>query len=384
MRFEFATANRIIFGSGTLQEVGSLAASLGHHALVVNGQGAADPGRLLEFLAAKGVSGLEFAVAGEPTTDLVREGVLAAKAGSCDFVIGFGGGSCLDTAKAIAAMLANPGDVYDYLEVIGKGKGLSQPSFPIIAIPTTAGTGSEVTRNAVLASPEHRVKVSLRSPSMLPRVALVDPELTYSLPAPITASTGMDALAQLVEPFVSVRANPLVDALCREGMRRSARSLFVAYSSGSDAVAREDMSLASLYGGLALANAGLGAVHGFAAPIGGMFPAPHGAVCARLLAPVIRVNIQALQSRQTESQVLVRYLEVAQILTGSPQAGVKDGMMWVEELVDAMKIPRLGEYGMTDQDISILVEKGAVASSMQANPIKLTPEELRAILQMAL
>jgi alcohol dehydrogenase class IV len=204
------------------------------------------------------------------------------------------------------------------------------------------------------------------------------------LPASITASTGMDALAQLIEPFVSVRANPLVDALCREGMRRSVRSLYKAFGSGNDAAAREDMSLASLYGGMALANAGLGAVHGFAAPMGGMFQAPHGAVCARLLAPVMRVNIQALQSRLPESQVIARYQEVAQILTGSLQAGVKDGMMWVEELVDAMNIPRLSEYGMTDQDLSILVEKGAVASSMQANPIKLTPEELRTILQMAL
>ena len=211
------------------------------------------------------------------------------------------------------------GELLDYVEIIGRGQALTKPSAPFIAIPTTAGTGSEVTRNAVLASPEHRVKVSLRSPLMLARVALVDPELTYDLPPALTASTGLDALTQLIEPFVCLRANPMTDGLCVEGMRRAARSLRVAFTDGQNKSAREDMAVASLFGGLALANAGLGAVHGFAGPIGGMFPAPHGAVCAALLPHVMTANIRALRQRAPGSEALRRYDKVARLLTGSTQ-----------------------------------------------------------------
>ena len=236
-------------------------------------------------------------------------------------VIGLGGGSAIDTGKAIAALLTNPGDPLDYLEVIGRGQALQQTPLPYIAIPTTAGTGSEVTRNAVLASHEHHVKVSLRSPLMLPRVAIVDPELTYSLPPAITASTGLDALTQLIEPYTCNSPNPMIDAICREGMQRAARSLKRAYQNGSDAAAREDMSIAALFGGMALANAKLGAVHGFAGPLGGLFPAPHGMICARLLPFVVEANVRALQMREPDSPVLKRYDEVAQLLTGRRPPG---------------------------------------------------------------
>src|SRR5208282_5705063 len=228
----------------------------------------------------------------------------------------FGGGSAIDAAKAIAAMLTNKGELLDYVEIIGRGKPLTQPSAPFIAVPTTAGTGSEVTRNAVLASPEHRVKVSLRSPLMLPRVAVVDPELTYALPPAITASTGLDALTQLIEPFVCARANPMVDALCIEGIRRAARSLREVVHQNPGKSAREDMALASLFGGIALANAGLGAVHGFAGPMGGMFAAPHGALCAALLPGVMAANVAALRRRQPGGEGLRRYDEIARLLTG--------------------------------------------------------------------
>jgi len=255
-------------------------------------------------------------------------------------------------------------------------------------VPTTAGTGTEVTRNAVLASPEHRVKVSLRSPLMLPRLALVDPELTHTLPPPVTASTGLDALTQVVEPFVSHRANPLTDAICREGMRRAARSLRRAYESagepGDDAAAREDMALTSLFGGLALANAKLGAAHGFAGPLGGMFPAPHGAVCGRLLPHVVAINVRALQERLPESAALHRYDEVAQILTGNGSATADDGVAWVQELCDALEVPPLAAYGVTEEDFPALIEKGSVSSSMQGNPIQLTPDEMWEILARAL
>ncbi|MBI3877416.1 MAG: iron-containing alcohol dehydrogenase, partial [Verrucomicrobia bacterium] len=272
----------------------------------------------------------------------------------------------------------------DYLEVIGKGQPLTQPALPIIAIPTTAGTGAEVTRNAVLASPEHRVKASLRSPFMLPRVALVDPELTRDLPPELTASTGMDALTQLIEPYVCVRANPLVDSLCAEGMRRAARSLRRAFEHGGDAPAREDMAVASLFGGFALANAGLGAVHGFAAPIGGMFPAPHGAVCAALLPHVMEMNLRALRQRVPQSDTLTRYDEIARLLTGRAQATADDGVTWVRELCAALGIKPLRTWKISASSISLLVANAKQASSMKANPITLTDGELAEVLERAL
>ena len=275
-RFEFATATRIIFGPGTLYEVGSIAAELGKRALVVVGGSAlqrADGERaratgLLEILAVHGIDAVTFSVAGEPTTEVARAGVERAREADCDLVIGFGGGSVLDAGKAVSVLLTNGGVPLDYLEVIGRGQPITRPAAPYIAIPTTAGTGTEVTRNAVLRSAEHRVKVSLRSALMLPRVALVDPELTRSLPPAVTASTGLDALTQVIEPYVSIHANPMTDALCREGIRVAARSLRRACEHGEDTAAREDMALTSLFGGLALANAKLGAVHGFAGLMG--------------------------------------------------------------------------------------------------------------------
>ena len=392
MRFEFATATRIIFGPGTLREVGPIAAEMGSRALVVMGRTALrqaqdKPARaapLLDGLAAQGIETVTYSVTSEPTVGTARLGTQRAQEADCDLVIGFGGGSVLDTGKAIAALLTNGGDPADYLEVIGRGQPITRPSAPCIAIPTTAGTGAEVTRNAVLASPEHRVKVSLRSPLMLPRLALVDPELTHTLPPAVTTSTGLDALTQVIEPYVSNRANPMTDALCREGMRRAARSLRRAYEQGDDAAAREDMALASLFGGLALANAKLGAAHGFAGPMGGMFSAPHGAICGRLLPHVVAVNVRALQERMPESEALHRYDEVAQILTGSGRATADDGVAWVQELCDVLQVPSLASYGVTPADFPLLIEKSSVSSSMQGNPIKLTRDEMREILARAL
>jgi len=253
---------------------------------------------------------------------------------------------------------------------------------PCIAIPTTAGTGSEVTRNAVLASPLHRVKASLRSASMLPRLAVVDPELTYHLPRAITASTGLDALTQLIEPYVSLRANPMTDQFCVEGMRRAASALPRVWENGGDRAARCDMAWASLLGGMALANAGLGAVHGFAAPIGGMWAAPHGAVCAGLLPYVMEVNVRALRARAPEK--LTRYDEVARLLTGRPHATAPDGVAWITALCQKLEIPPLRTYGVAASHLTVLVEKAAQASSMKGNPIVLTEEELREIVSRAL
>lgn len=384
MPFEFATANRILFGPGTLQQVGALAKPLGNCALVITGQNAARAEPLLAQLKAAGVATVPFRVGNEPATLHVRAGIEQLREELCDLVVAFGGGSVIDAAKAIAGIAAQPGELLDYLEVVGRGQPLANPSLPVIAIPTTAGTGAEVTRNAVLASPEHRVKASVRSPHLLPRVALVDPELTLDLPPALTASTGMDALTQLIEPYVCPRANPMTDALCVEGIARVARSLRRAFEHGADKPAREDMALASLFGGLALANAGLGAVHGFAAPIGGMFPAPHGAVCAVLLPGVLAANVRALRERAPTNPALRRYEEVARLLTGRPQATAEDGAAWTAELCRALEVQPLRAWGLAEANVSAVVAKATQASSMKANPIALTEAELSRVLVEAL
>lgn len=384
MRFEFATAARIVFGPGTLAEVGGLAREFGRRALVVTGRDPSRSAPLLEHLHAAGLATAVYSVAHEPTTDDATRGTAQARAAGCDCVIGFGGGAALDAAKAIAILLTHEGDVLDHLEVVGRAQPFQRPGAPCIAIPTTAGTGSEVTRNAVLASPAHRVKASLRSPHMLPRLALIDSALTRDLPPPVTAATGLDALTQLIEPYTSGRAQPLTDTLCVEGIRRAARSLRRAFDDGREAAAREDMAFASLGGGLALANAGLGAVHGFAAPLGGMFPAPHGAVCAALLPHVMAANCTALRARAPQHPALARYDEIARLLTGGGHANATDGIAWVRELVRHCAIPGLAAYGVTRADIPAVVAAAAQASSMKANPIALTPDELTAILDSAL
>ncbi|HEX8441566.1 iron-containing alcohol dehydrogenase [Archangium sp.] len=378
--FEFATATRIVFGAGRLAEAPEAVRALGgHKVLLVTGR---DPTRaepLREGLARLGLPSVTFAVEGEPTVALAREGTAAAVSTACDAVVAFGGGSALDAGKAIAALAANGGDPLDYLEVVGRGQALTKPSLPLVAIPTTAGTGSEVTRNAVLGVKEAQVKASLRSPLMLPRLALVDPDLLAGVPPAVLASSGLDALSQLLEPFLSARANPLTDALAREGLGRSARSLRRAVLEGPDAAAREDLALASLFGGLCLANAGLGAVHGFAAPVGGMFDAPHGAVCAALLPATLEVNLRALRARAPAHPALPRFQELAVLLTGRADARAEEGIAWVKELCQALAVPGLGRYGLTEAEVPRLVARAKAASSMKANPLVLTDEELTEI-----
>lgn len=381
--FEFATATEIVFGRGRVRELGKRAAALGSRALLVTG---ARPERLSSVLAASGVEKLvvaSLAVAGEPSTELVCRGVALARATAIDLVLGIGGGSALDAAKAIAALVANGGDPLDYLEVVGRGQALAAPSLPCCLVPTTAGTGSEVTKNAVLAVESERVKVSLRSPYMLPRLALVDSELCHSVPPDVTAATGLDALTQVLEPYVSNARAPLTDALCVEGLRRGARSLARAVRDGSDADAREDLAVTSLFGGLCLANAKLGAVHGLAGPLGGALSAPHGALCARLLPTVMQSNLDRAKALGL-GEVVERYREIARIFSGDSRALPEAGVEWVKNLVEELSIPRLAAYGLERGAFPELVGRAQAASSMKGNPVTLAPEEITKILELSL
>jgi alcohol dehydrogenase class IV len=323
-------------------------------------------------------------VAGEPTVELARAGTAAAREHGADVVAAVGGGSVIDLGKAVAMLLGNGGDPLDYLEVVGAGRPVTAPAVPCVAVPTTAGTGAEVTANAVLASPEHKIKASLRSPLMIPRAALVDPELTVSCPPPVTAASGLDALTQCLEPFVSRQANPLTDALAAEGLRRAAAGLRAAYADGRDLAARADMAMCSLLGGMALANAKLGAVHGLAGVIGGMAAVPHGTACAALLAPVTEANVRVLRAAQPGHPALGRYTEAARLLTGSPAASVADGLAWIRETTALLGIPGLATFGLGPADAADAAAGALRSSSMAGNPAPLTGADLREVVRQAL
>jgi alcohol dehydrogenase class IV len=384
MRFEFATAGRIVFGRGSIRQLPALAQVLGSKALLVMGRSGRGGEELASGLGEAGLQCLTFKVSGEPTIHLVNRGASLAHAAGCDLVVAVGGGSVIDTGKAVAAMLTNPGDVLDYLEVVGGGKPLFRPGVPVIATPTTAGTGAEATRNAVLGVPEHSVKASLRGQYLLPHIALIDPALSDSLPPDVTAYTGMDALAQLIEVLVSNASNPLTDALCREGLKRAGRSLAAAYHDGTNQAAREDMCVAALFSGIALANAKLGAVHGLAGVLGGVTGHPHGALCARLLPFVMEANIKALAGESSDSETLARYDEIAQILTVKSAALGPHGVKWVHDLCAELKIPALREAGLAPESCPPIIPAAQRAGSMQGNPVKLSDQELMRILTMAI
>jgi alcohol dehydrogenase class IV len=384
MQFEFSTAGRIVFGPGACDRIPDLVAGYGQRAFLVVGGRPDRFGRIPDQLASRGIACVSFTVTGEPTTEVAQAAVASARQTGTEVVLAIGGGSVMDTGKVVAALLASEGDLSDYLEVVGRGKPLQDRSAPCIAVPTTAGTGAEVTYNAVLGVPQQHVKVSIRSPLMLPRWAVVDPLLTHSMPRELTASTGLDALTQLIEAFVSNKANPLTDGICREGLHRAGRSLRRAFEDGSNAEAREDMSLASLFSGLALANAKLGAVHGFAGPLGGMTDAPHGVICGKLLPFVMEANVRALQSRAPDSPALARFDEVGRILTGRSTARASDAVSWIEGLCAVLGLPGLRRYGLSEDDFTAVTAKAKNASSMKGNPIELNEEELHQILRKAI
>jgi alcohol dehydrogenase class IV len=388
MRYEFMTAGRIVVGPGSAAELPGLLSGIGQRALLVTGRGAAARGgpaaELARRLVESGLVGATFATGGEPDIAAVEAAAQLAREAGCDLAIGLGGGSALDSAKAAAALAANEGGALDYMEVVGAGRLLERPALPVVAVPTTAGTGSEVTRNAVVAAPQFRAKASIRHPSLLPRLALVDSTLTHDLPPAVTAGSGLDALTQLIEPYVSRRAQPISDGLCLEGIARAAWALQRAYHQPDDVAAREAMSTASLLSGLALANAGLGAVHGIAAPLCGAYPAPHGPACAALLPHVTAINIRALRQRDPDGPALPRYARAAETLLGRAGATPDELVATLRDLVAELAIPPLRTYGLAQAGVLEMATQAAQASSTRANPIDLTVEELAEAIAAAL
>lgn len=380
LNFSFATAGEIIFGNNSLGQIAGIVKNFGKKALIVSGNNSENAQRISQLIN-QNAETVQLKVISEPTTEIIENGVEFARQHGCDLVVGVGGGSVIDSAKAIAALVPNKGKLFEYLEVIGKGKPLIEKPLPCIAIPTTAGTGAEVTKNSVIKSTRHKVKVSLRSNLMYPNVAVIDPVLTYSMPPELTASTGVDALTHLLETYVSNQSNGFIDKLCEEGLKRISRSLLNAYFNANNATAREDMAFASMLGGMALANVKLGAVHGFAGPMGGMFAIKHGEICACLMAAVIETNVEVLTKKKMDTS---KFDKLATLLTGNPEAVAKDAVAWIKDLVEKLKIPTLSKFGITNNDFTELITNAKNASSMKGNPVHLNDDELTGILEKSL
>lgn len=365
MRSEFVTAGQVVLGAGVAADVPGLVAGLGSRVLVVAGRSA-------------DVSALHGATVhrhrGEPDVAAVRAAVDIAREVRPDVVVGWGGGSVLDLAKCVAVLAPGTSDVLDHLEVVGRGLPLPDGALPVVAVPTTAGTGAEVTANAPVRVPERGVKASLRGRAMLPAVAVVDPLLTLGCPPALTAASGADALTQSLEAFTTPYATPLTDPLARDGLVRAGRSLRRAVEHGDDVDARTDLSVAALLSGMALANSKLGAVHGLAAALGGRLGAPHGQVCAAVLAATTAANVAALA--RTDAPGLARYDAAAVALTGRPGARAGDAVAWLADLVAALGVPGLGELGLARDDVPDVVADALAASSTRGNPVALTADEL--------
>ena len=381
-RFDFASAGRILFGRGRIAELPDLIKPSGKKVMLVTG---GHPGRhdsLRILLEKAGIRVAVESVSGEPTVRRVSEITDSILRQQCEVVAGIGGGSVIDAAKAAAALANNPGDIMDYLEVVGAGKPLPQPALPYIAIPTTAGTGAEVTKNSVITVPEQHVKVSLRSPFMLPRFALVDPDLALECPPEVSVNCGFDALCHLIEAYLSAKATPMSDAVCREGLSRMGGALVLHWMRPEDPNVMVNVSLGSLLGGMALANGGLGAVHGFAGVIGGMTGAPHGAVCAALLPAVLRMNLDiACQGKQPLCrQTMARINETALMLSRDVNSKTQDLITLIENMSTQQNVAGLEKLGVKRAEFPIIIEKSSRASSMKGNPFLLTAEQLFQIL----
>lgn len=374
--FGFASAARIRFGRGVIAEAPEAIAPRGRRVFLVLGKSGRFSDQLIAPLMAQGVQIVPFTCDKEPDLPLLETAVAAAQAADVDCVAALGGGAVIDLGKAVAALVPSTSAAMDHLEVVGKGLPLATAPLPFIAMPTTAGTGAEVTKNAVIAVPEHARKVSLRDDRMLADLALVDPALTDGTPKAVTLASGLDAVTQVIEPYLCSRANPLVDALCREAIPRGLTALRVLMER-EDPAARDDLALTSLCGGLALANAGLGAVHGLAGVIGGIAPnAPHGAVCGTLLPHVLTAN-RAATTHLPEVQD--RMDQVMDWIAGS--LTLRQGSL--ADWINRHGLPRLSDMGVAPEDHLRIAQDAAASSSMKANPVTLSSDKLEQILANA-
>jgi alcohol dehydrogenase class IV len=369
MRFDFFPTPRIIFGPGRVEELGALLAGLGRRPLVVHN------GPLPDVVARQLPAGSAiFRQKGEPELPHVQAALELARTGGIDCLLGLGGGSALDLAKATAAVLGNGGECLDYLEIVGRGHKLERPAFPWLAMPTTAGTGAEVARNAVITVRERGLKVSLRSELILPRAVLIDPRLQVAVPPAVTAASGCDALCQCLEAYVSRNAGPMTDPLALRGLELAAHCLPTACTRPGDLDARCGMALAALLSGVVLTNAGLGAVHALAAPLGAAFPAPHGAVCGRLTGPIVRANLAAAGDGPDGARLWERYAAAGRAMGSTatdPRRQAEDAATIADALVQQLNVPGLGSFGFRAADAPRIADLALQTNSMRANPVAL-------------
>lgn len=376
--FSFMTATEIRFGRGVASEAPARIAALGPRVLLVHGASAERAAWLEEALEVAGCALATLATPGEPDTALIDSGLATARAHDAQVVVALGGGAAIDAGKAIAALTPATRPMLDHLEVVGRGLPLDAAPLPFVAMPTTAGTGAEVTRNAVIAVPEHRRKVSLRDPRMLPRLALVDPALTDRCPRAVTLASGLDAVTQVIEPYLSTRANPMTDALCRDAIPRGLTAL-KHLMDGEDAGSRDAMAWVSLAGGLALANAGLGAVHGLAGPLGGLSGAPHGAICGTLLPHVLAANA----AHAAEAETRARMDEVRGWIAGTLGGAPADAFENLADWSRGAGLPGLEALGIDAAHRDAAAEAASASSSMKANPVPLSADALSELMEKA-
>ncbi|GAK15061.1 LOW QUALITY PROTEIN: iron-containing alcohol dehydrogenase [Vibrio sp. JCM 19053] len=376
--FQFMTATRIIFGEGALQSSLSVINQFGYSVLLVTGQDTQRAAPIIQYLKAQNMRYQHVAIVGEPYITMVEETAVLGRKFQPDMVVAIGGGSVIDMAKPLP-LFPIQGNVYDYVEVVGRSVPLKAKPLHFIAIPTTASTGSEVTRNAVLKSGQDKVKVSLRSPDMLADVAIVDPTLTYGTDQYTSGRGAMDAFTHLMEAYVCGEPNPLTDMVCEEGLRRLSRSV-VAACKQDNHKARSDLSFAALLGGMAITNAKLGAAHGLASALGGKLDAPHSIITARLAPHVMQENINAAKLAG-RNDVISRYRKLAQLVTERVNANEHDGILWVNMVLDKLALPLLAQFGVCQTSFEQVANDALKSMAIKGNPLPLNQERLIYILQ---
>lgn len=372
--FGITAPGRILFGRGEASKAPDLIRAFGPRGVLVHG---ANPHRAAWLVQALGPETLALPCAGEPTLADLEAALAVARAHRPDWVVALGGGAALDLGKALAALIPAPEGPMEHLEVVGKGRPLTADPLPFIALPTTAGTGAEVTKNAVIGLPDLGRKVSLRDDRMVARLAIVDPALTDGCPRAVTLASGLDAVTQVIEPYVSAKATPYTDALARPAIGLGMTAL-MRLMQGEEPEARDRMAWVSLCGGLALANAGLGAVHGFAGVIGGMTGAAHGAICGALLGPVLAANRAA-----TTGAARDRLEEVCALLAGPLGCRPTDAHVALQDWARRNGLRGLADLGVTPDRHAEIVAAAKGASSMKGNPVALTDRALQDVLAQA-